>query len=208
MIVIGDVHGCYNTLVALIEQLPKDEEICLVGDMIDRGPRSKQVVNLVMNDERITTVLGNHEKFALIAALHPQETEIWRINGGRETMKSFGSTRLPEDVIEWFASLPLYLNKDGVVVSHSAIGNVWNKVSEDKAIFIDTVLWTRDIEGTGPMPDGLVNVFGHTPMAWPLIEDTAICIDTGCVFTKHEALGTLTAYNTKTEVFLSQKNID
>ena len=44
MYIIGDVHGCYNTLMELIAKLPKDAKLCFVGDLIDRGPNSKDVV--------------------------------------------------------------------------------------------------------------------------------------------------------------------
>ena len=47
--IIGDVHGCYRSLLALIEQLPRkfDSKICFVGDLIDRGPASADVVEFV-----------------------------------------------------------------------------------------------------------------------------------------------------------------
>ena len=44
MYIIGDVHGCYNTLMALIAKLPKNAKLCFVGDFIGRGPNSKDVV--------------------------------------------------------------------------------------------------------------------------------------------------------------------
>jgi len=45
---IGDVHGCYKTLCALIDRLPRgaDSKICFVGDLIDRGNGSFEVVQL------------------------------------------------------------------------------------------------------------------------------------------------------------------
>lgn len=206
MIVIGDIHGCYNTFMALLEKLPKDEEIVLCGDMVDRGPKSKQVVEHVMNEPRISTVLGNHELFVIMARAEPMDSEIWRANGGRETSKSYGSHLPPDAVVDWMETLPLYIQKDGIVVSHSAIGNVWG-TDESKSIFEDTILWSRDLKAK-PMPDGLMNVFGHTPMGWPMIEDTAYCIDTGCVFTHHDSLGILTAYDTVKDTFVTQENID
>ena len=47
--IIGDVHGHYNELISLINKLPNkiDSKICFVGDLIDRGPDSKKVVDLV-----------------------------------------------------------------------------------------------------------------------------------------------------------------
>ena len=49
--VIGDIHGCFDTFMALVAKLPKDAKICLAGDLIDRGPKSRQVVQYVMDND-------------------------------------------------------------------------------------------------------------------------------------------------------------
>ena len=58
---IGDVHGCYKTLCALIDRLPRgsDSKICFVGDLIDRGEGSFEVVQLAMRCG-YAAVMGNH----------------------------------------------------------------------------------------------------------------------------------------------------
>ena len=58
--VIGDVHGEYKTLLALLEKIPKDSEIIFVGDLIDRGLQSREVVALV-RQRGYQVVKGNHE---------------------------------------------------------------------------------------------------------------------------------------------------
>jgi serine/threonine protein phosphatase 1 len=63
MIVIGDVHGGFDTLIKLIEKLPNDN-ICFVGDLIDRGPKSAQVVDFVI-ENNYDCVLGNHEELMI-----------------------------------------------------------------------------------------------------------------------------------------------
>jgi len=61
--IIGDVHGCYKSLLALIEQLPRkfDSKIYFVGDLIDRGPASADVFEFVRL-RGYDAVMGNHEK--------------------------------------------------------------------------------------------------------------------------------------------------
>ena len=49
--VIGDVHGEYEKLRSLLTKIPKDENVCFVGDLIDRGERSAEVVDLVISKE-------------------------------------------------------------------------------------------------------------------------------------------------------------
>ncbi|MFY4844058.1 metallophosphoesterase, partial [Aliarcobacter butzleri] len=61
--IIGDVHGCYKSLLALIEQLPnkKNSKIVFVGDLIDRGKNSCEVIELIINNN-YDCVMGNHEE--------------------------------------------------------------------------------------------------------------------------------------------------
>ena len=59
--IIGDVHGCYKTLLALIKKLPKDIRICFVGDLIDRGENSKNVVEFIKSNN-YDCILGNHKQ--------------------------------------------------------------------------------------------------------------------------------------------------
>ena len=61
--IIGDVHGCFNTLLKLIDQFPNKEksQICFVGDVIDRGPYSCETVKLIIQNN-YKMVMGNHER--------------------------------------------------------------------------------------------------------------------------------------------------
>jgi len=76
VIIIGDVHGCYKTLQALLAKilLNHNEQICFVGDLIDRGPKSKEVVDFV-RDRGHLCVKGNHEDMA-VKSLNDEFCEI------------------------------------------------------------------------------------------------------------------------------------
>ena len=58
--IIGDVHGEYKTLLALLEKIPKDSEIIFVGDIVDRGLQTREVVALV-RQRGYQVVKSNHE---------------------------------------------------------------------------------------------------------------------------------------------------
>jgi serine/threonine protein phosphatase 1 len=58
--VIGDVHGHYDTLIALVAKLPRDAQLIFVGDLIDRGEQSAEVVRFVRENNHLC-VMGNHE---------------------------------------------------------------------------------------------------------------------------------------------------
>ena len=54
MIIIGDVHGEYDLLMKLTKKLPKGRKLCFVGDLIDRGPDSKKVVDFVTKNRHVS----------------------------------------------------------------------------------------------------------------------------------------------------------
>ncbi len=81
MIAIGDVHGMFDLLLKLIDKLPKNNELCFLGDLIDRGPESKEVVDYVRDNNHLC-VMGNHEDMMLDAFTHIESENIWIYNGG------------------------------------------------------------------------------------------------------------------------------
>ena len=64
--IVSDVHGCYKSLLALIEQFPnkQNSKIVFVGDLVDRGKNSYDVVKFVM-ENKYDCVKGNHEEMLL-----------------------------------------------------------------------------------------------------------------------------------------------
>lgn len=105
--IIGDVHGYYDTLLALVAKLPKKVELIFVGDLIDRGAKSAEVVRYVWeNGHRCT--MGNHEELmcslgdSIIKAYEedlPLEIpDLWHRNGGIETLFSYQIISLSDDL--------------------------------------------------------------------------------------------------------------
>ena len=140
--IIGDVHGCFNTLLELIKQFPNREksQICFVGDVIDRGLFSCDVVELIMqNDYKM--VMGNHERRLLNNQLEflnnkvPFDRSWFFGNGGEATYRSyFGqSMKFKQRHIDFLEQRPVYLefkeyknqNGEHLVISHSAVGEFW-----------------------------------------------------------------------------------
>ncbi len=136
--IIGDVHGHYDTLMQLVSKLPSDAKLIFVGDLIDRGSQSMEVVKFV-RDGGHTCVMGNHEQlmdslgssFAVFVEQdEPINTHnIWHSNGGIATLKSYGLIELKEgkpiltsdakekltqfkDDIRWIRQLALYIELD------------------------------------------------------------------------------------------------
>jgi hypothetical protein len=86
--IIADIAGQYDTLLALLAKMPSTAIPLSVGDMIDRGPQSKEVLEFFMNKGQ--AILGNHEHFMITEYEKPfYDKGIWLANGGRATLKSF-----------------------------------------------------------------------------------------------------------------------
>ena len=96
--VIGDVHGYFSTLQSLVEKLELNENdaVVILGDLIDRGPSSADVVNYVKSTENIHSIRGNHEQMMIEGFDDVKffkdlsmEAAIWYSNGGNETESSY-----------------------------------------------------------------------------------------------------------------------
>jgi serine/threonine protein phosphatase 1 len=129
-IVIGDVHGQYDGLIRLLGAIAPshDDRLCFVGDLIDRGPKSAQVVDFVMNSP-YQCLLGNHEKM-LLDILHDgqvlqQPLQAWLFSGGQTTLVSYqdlyGEPGIPHTHFDWFRSLPLYVDWGDYWIVHAGV---------------------------------------------------------------------------------------
>ena len=118
---VGDIHGEVRLLNRLLENILKfkPERIVFLGDYIDRGPYSKEVIDRIMSMEvPATALLGNHEMLMLNAiedlgyGMNP--IELWYYNGGEATLQSFGSSSffsfqsdLESHYLDFIRSLPV-----------------------------------------------------------------------------------------------------
>lgn len=200
MIIIGDVHGRYDLLEQLINSLPHDN-LCFVGDLIDRGPESSKVVSLVI-EKGYKCVLGNHEQFMVesytdeLKRIEPMY-DLWLKNGAQATINSYTENGVFNEELffahrEWMETLPWYYwaVPNRVVVSHSYyLPYIGMPLTEDVG---EEILWGRDV--TAHKTDFILNVHGHTIIeGHPTENDGYLNIDTGAAYK-----GILTAYDTDT----------
>ena len=124
MNLIGDIHGNYQALLALLKQMP-DEEPVSVGDMIDRGPRSRMVLEFYMTHRR--ALLANHEQMMLdhLNAGGDYERGRWFMNGGNATLASLDQNSSMDSLIQFVKGLPLWIRMDDLVVTHAPIQRRW-----------------------------------------------------------------------------------
>lgn len=186
---LSDIHGRLKTLDRLLEKVSpaEDDEIYILGDMVDRGPDSVEVMKLCRNLPNATVLLGNHEQLMLDFFHNPQDQEAllnWAINGGvptaRGLMKMKADAR--HDLLDWAAGLARWIVKTVAgrtyVLVHAGLRT--EKLAADAADHIsaalaaqdaDDLVWIR--EGYLDRPTGLLDakgkgpiiVGGHTPTA-------------------------------------------
>ena len=124
-IVIGDVHGHYDTLIALLNSIAptSSDEIYFLGDLIDRGPKSAQVVDLIMRS-RYKCLRGNHEEMMLdVVGTGEVSIELyqgWLYSGGHATVASYDS-KIPQEHIDWMKNLPLYYDLGDYWLVHAGV---------------------------------------------------------------------------------------
>ncbi len=124
-IIIGDVHGHYDGLVALLDQISPvaGDEVHFLGDLIDRGPRSADVIDLVCK-EKFQCLLGNHEHMLLQS--FPQDgyseaLQAWLYSGGNTTIASYRDWDQLLVHLEWVKSLPLYRDLGDAWLVHAGL---------------------------------------------------------------------------------------
>ncbi|MFN4770149.1 MAG: metallophosphoesterase family protein [Candidatus Kapaibacterium sp.] len=164
LLVVGDVHGCYQTFRTLIAQhwRPQDEVMVQVGDLIDRGNYSPECVATARSlNERFPNkaifLKGNHE-FECVLYHEKRSNPGWLNQGGRETLQQYKITgRSMEGDIPWFKNLPLFYENEHVMISHAGVTSTPNPFSELNSY---GVLWNRV-----PLKNiGKIQVIGHTPV--------------------------------------------
>lgn len=207
--IIGDIHGCFDELSSLLRALgyelsedgrtaahPHGRKVVFLGDLVDRGPKTPEVLDLVMNmvaNGNALAVPGNHD-IKLMRKLNGRDVRL--THGLKESVEQL-EVRPPEfrERARAFVDslVSHYVLDDGkLVVAHAGMkqemqGRGSGRVREF-ALYGETTgetdefglpvryNWAADYRGRALV------VYGHTPVEEPEWINGTICIDTGCVF--------------------------
>lgn len=206
---IGDVHGRADLLASLLLQIEVDIALhpvsrpiaVFLGDYIDRGPDSKEVLDLLVTPGRTPEMVflkGNHETFLLNFLKTPALLDNWRQYGGLETLVSYGlkppmnpsfndqarlardlASATPESHRKFFEALKLSFVCGDFLFVHAGLRPLIpiQEQTEDDLLWIrdDFLLWDKEFEK--------IVVHGHTPVLEPDIRFNRINIDTGAFAT-------------------------
>lgn len=184
--VIGDIHGCFQELQELIQDIDRSTtRIICVGDLIDRGPQSEAVIDFIRSNN-IECVKGNHEYMAIeclsdliIYNDDPTNPKVlynlyesdWFYNGGHDVLNQYkqnSSVQKLIDDIRWLGTLPLLIRTGIIdeyglelVVSHTYCGD---RNLERATKLPSDFVWNRTQPHSKRNISNYYNIYGHTPV--------------------------------------------
>ena len=180
---IGDIHGCDTALETLLPilSIKPDDTVVVLGDVVDRGPGSRQVVErlLALTSEcRVVLIMGNHEQMMLDSLGGRGPVQAWLRYGGMATLTSYGDDprKIPPAHLEFLRSGLDFWETAGELYIHA---NLEPEVALDKQTE-EWLRWTHLSGDETPHPSGKRVICGHTPQksGLPLIFPGWTCIDT------------------------------
>ena len=190
---IGDVHGALHKLQGLVARCEQHAEgrlhkYLFLGDYIDRGPHSADVVRFLIDlpaktPAQVVTLLGNHEAMLLATIDGAMPAEDWLWQGGAATLRSYGvadASQLPPDHIEWLRQLMLTHDDGRRFFVHAGVNPQLPLDAQDEF----DLLWIREPFLTDERDYGRLIVHGHTPLSSgiPDLQRNRLNLDTGAVF--------------------------
>ena len=214
IMVVGDLHGHHEPLKRMLEKIDvrKDDLVIFLGDYIDRGPHSKELVQELiafrLSHHHTVFLKGNHEDMLLGSfgyAATVSDINTWLYNGGWATLRSYGmdmdelnriislrnrSERrrallklVPETHMDFFEQLNFYVETEGFFFCHAGVDP--SLPIEQGKHNLHNLLWMREHLYADTLNWEKTVVCGHTPLRDILISERLICIDTGLHYFGH-----------------------
>ena len=199
-IIIGDIHGCFDELCDLLEliHLQADDRVIAVGDLITKGPKNAQVLDLFIKDERFSSVVGNHDR-AIRQRLRGEPVPLTRQQ--RDAIQQLDHDR--ERYSQFLRSLPYMIELPNHLIVHAGIRpgvpldeQMASDLTEIRTMGADPTrrkgtAWYEVYRGPKTI------LFGHWPKKKPKRAQFAIGLDTACVYGGH-----LTGYIVESDEFI------
>lgn len=205
---VGDIHGRADLLSVLETKIIADWEhrggkeslVIFLGDYVDRGPRSFDVIERLIRGFPIPSahLRGNHEQVLLDFLGEPELGEMWRLNGGIATLASYGvdirdvslgrgferaaaelRSRMPSEHLNFLEGLEMSRTIGRYFFCHAGVRPGVALAAQTE----DDLMWIREPFLGSQADFGKIVVHGHTPIAAPEVLPNRINIDTGAFFT-------------------------
>lgn len=219
LLAISDIHGCYETFQVLVINrlnLQKSDRLFLLGDYIDRGEKSREVIDLILDliskGYDITPLAGNHEWMLTETMKNSEMQPLWYMNSGILTIKSFNINEISEiekRYSDFFLGLRYYETAGKFIFVHAG----FNDNSEDPFSDIHSMIWEPRQAYGHPLLSNKIIIHGHRPKTTEHVKrlinsgSTVIPIDTGCVYDKELGYGFLSALEVNSMTLISAERI-
>jgi bis(5'-nucleosyl)-tetraphosphatase (symmetrical) len=160
---IGDIQGCCDEFEQLLERLkfdPAQDRLWLVGDLVNRGPRSLDVLRLVRKlGAAATTVLGNHDLHLLAAALTPSKQM-----KPQDTLGQIFAAHDCNELLHWLRQQPLLHHDDslGYTMIHAGLAPDWD-LTRARACAAELESALRDDDASAEL---FAHMYGDQPDRW------------------------------------------
>lgn len=156
---IGDVQGCYNQLIQLIDKIgfnPSVDVLYFVGDLVNRGPESYKVLKWIYkNQDNIICVLGNHDIYLLgryAQILKPDSDE---------TIGDILNAKDANKLIDYLRCQPLVFHDSNYILSHAG---VYPKLDFNTLIYLNRII--SNYLQSNDYPFFIHKIFGNKPTSW------------------------------------------
>jgi len=206
---VGDIHGCDQLLANALDTISDDQPVVFVGDYVDRGPSSAEVLHRLHRlqstlPDQVICLKGNHEDMMLtFIATEGQSGQRWLRHGGLETCTSFGLSDIspsPDptqahriamelqdavglDLLSWLENLPYQWQSGNVHVTHAGANPRLNMSMQSQ----NELMWGGRGFYDTPRKDAQWIIHGHVVMKEPLISGGRVAIDIGAYATNRLA---------------------
>ncbi|HEY7785296.1 MAG TPA: metallophosphoesterase [Pyrinomonadaceae bacterium] len=200
-IVVGDIHGCYDELIDLLDKagFAESDRLVCVGDLITKGPKDREVLEIFMKDERLSSVIGNHD-LALRRRWSGEDVKLKPAQ--KATHKKLKAEK--DKYTPFLNTLPFVIDLDSHIVVHAGL-------RPNVALHSQTTSDLTKLRTLGPDKESHEGtpwyhvyygektvLFGHWPAPEPRRGPKAIGLDTGCVYGYN-----LTAYIIESDEFVT-----
>lgn len=158
---VGDIQGRYNDFLRLLDRIrfsPERDNLILLGDLVNRGPNSLEVVRFAMSHATsIKTVLGNHDLYLLGALENVVELR------ERDNLSDILTAPDREDIREWICRQPLVINDPNlnILAVHAGVHPFWT--------LDDILAYAKEVEqviASKTRSDFLTHMLGNKPRRW------------------------------------------